>query len=102
MELEDKVEGQGDSPVDRPGDDKVRLTQVHKSTEDFLHKAFTPVSNTDQRQLRQQFIVPDTPFTTAPRLDKVITVECSKSLKSTDNSLSRIQVLFLDPWRVTG
>ena len=96
MELEDEVEGQGDSPVDCTGGDKVCLTQVHKSTEDFLCKAFTAVSNTDRRQIRQEFIVPDTPFTTAPRLDKVMAVECSKSLKSADNSLSRIQALFLD------
>ena len=96
MELADEDEGQGDSPVDRTGGDKVRLTQVHKSTEDFLRKAFNAVSNTDRRQIRQQFIVPDTPFTTAPRLDKVMAAECSKSLKSADNSLSRIQALFLD------
>ena len=69
---------------------------MHKSTEDFLCKAFTPVSNTDRRQLWQQFIVPDMLFTTTPRLDKVMAAECSKSLKSTDNLLSRIQVLFLD------
>ena len=30
-ELKDQVEGQGDSPVDRPGGNKIRLTQVHKS-----------------------------------------------------------------------
>ena len=96
MELEDEVEGQGDSPVDRTGGNKICLTQVHECTEDFLRKAFTAVSSTDRRQLRQQFIVLDMPFTTAPRLDKVMAAECSKSLKSADNLLSRIQALFLD------
>ena len=95
MELEDEMEDR-DGSMDRPGSDKVRLTQVHKSTEEFLHTAFTSVSNADRRQLRQRFIVPDTPFTAAPRLDKVMAAECSKNLKSADTSLSRIQALFLD------
>ena len=40
--------------------------------------------------------MPDTPFTAAPRLDKVVAADCSKNLKSADTSLSRIQALFLD------
>ena len=95
MELEDKTEDR-DGSMDCSGSDKVRLTQVHKSTEEFLRTAFTSVSNADRRQLRQRFIVPDTPFTAAPRLDKVMAAECSKNLKSADTSLSRIQALFLD------
>lgn len=96
MELKDEVEGQVGSPVDCTGGNKIRLTHVQKSTEDFLRKTFTAISNIDRRQLKQQFIVPDTLFTTAPWLDKVMAGECSKSLKSTDNSLSIIQTLFLD------
>ena len=92
MELEDEQ----DTTSDRPGGEKLRLTQVHRDTETFLREAFNPVSNAERRQLRQQFIVPDTPFTTAPRLDKVMAAECSKSVKSADNLLSRIQALFLD------
>ena len=38
----------------------------------------------------------DTPFTTSPCLDKVMAAECSKSTKSADLQLSKIQVLFLD------
>ena len=95
MELEDENEDR-DSSMDRPGGDKVCLTKVHQSTEEFLRAAFTSVSNVDRRQLRQRFIVPDTPFTAAPRLDKVMATECSKNLKSADTSLSRIQALFLD------
>ena len=95
MELEDENEDR-DSSMDPPGGDKVRLTKVHQSTEEFLRAAFTSVSNVDRRQLRHRFIVPDTPFTAAPRLDKVMAAECSKNLKSADTSLSRIQALFLD------
>ena len=82
--------------MDRPGGNKIHLTQVHKSTEDFLSTAFTPVSNPEWRQLRQQFIVLDTPFITALQLDKVMAAECSKSLKSANKSLSKIQAVFLD------
>ena len=57
----------------------------------------TTVSNADQRQFWQHFIVPDTTFTATPRLDKVMGVECSKNLKSTDTPLSlKDQALFLD------
>ena len=79
IELEDKNEDR-DSSMDRPRGDKVRLTKVHQSTEEFLRAAFTSVSNADQRQLRQRFIIPDTPFTAAPRLDKVMAAECSKNI----------------------
>ena len=43
------------------------------------------------------FIVLDMPFTTIPRLDKMIADKCSKSVKTSDQSFSRIQAtLFLD------
>ena len=35
-------------------------------------------------------------FTTVPCLDKMITDKCSKSVKASDQSFSRIQALFLD------
>ena len=64
--------------------------------EEFLCKVFIPVNNAECRQLRQQYIIPDIPFTTSPRLDKVMAAKCSKSTKSADLQLSRIQALFLD------
>ena len=95
MELEDENED-CNSSMDRPGDDKVRLTQVHQSTKEFLRAAFTSISNADRRQFRQRLIVPDTAFTAAPLLDKVMAAECSKNLKFADMSLLRIQALFMD------
>ena len=90
MELEDEAEYHDGHTT---GGNKVHLTQVQKPTEEFLCKAFSSVSNAEQRQ---QLIVLDTPFTTAQRLDKVMAEECSKSVKSSDHSLSRIQALFPD------
>ena len=61
MELEDNAEDPaGNITSVSPGGDKVHLTQVHESTEEFLHKAFIPLNNAEHRQLRQQYIVPDT------------------------------------------
>ena len=51
-----------------------------------------PVNNAERRQLGQQYIIPDTFFTTPPRLYKVMVAECLKSIKSADLQLSRIQV----------
>ena len=39
--------------------------------------ALTSVSYADRRQLRQHFIIPDTPFTAVPQLDKEMVTECS-------------------------
>ena len=43
MELEDDPKDPaGNITSEYPGGDKVYLTQVHKSTEEFLHKVFIP------------------------------------------------------------
>jgi len=76
--------------------DKVALTTVSQETEDFLRGAFIPMVNSDRRKLKAEFIVPSTPFTTAPWLDKSMKEDCSKSIKSTDALLSEIQAHFLD------
>ena len=76
--------------------DKIRITPVLETTEEFLKSAFSPMENGSRRQLWHQFIVPDTPFTTLPHLNKFIVGECSKSTKSNDNLFSDIQVYFLD------
>ena len=97
MDLEDELSEVPDNTTDeRSGGDKAHLTQVQESTKDFLRKAFVPMNNAERRQLRQQFIIPDAMFTASPRLDKVMATECSKSTKSADQQLSRMQALFLD------
>ena len=98
MDLEDEsAEGPADNSTgDRSGSDKVHLTQIQDSTKEGLRKASNPMNNAERRQLRQQFIVPDAAFIMSPRLDKIMAAECSKSTKSADHQLSRIQALFLD------
>jgi len=106
MELEDgrqngdltqSVDGDGcDGTQTSVKGDKVALTTVSQATEDFLHQAFTPMGNSSRKELRSEFIVPNTAFTTAPWLDKSMREDCSKSVKSTDSQLSEIQAHFLD------
>jgi len=91
---------QNPSPLDtlgkRPKGEKLSLTKVDKEMEDFFHEAFSTIENKDHKDLRRQFIVPDTPFTMALYLDKVMAAECSKCTKATDQAHSKIQALFLD------
>ena len=72
MELEDEVNDELETTEEQPKGDKICLTKMLQPTEDFLPEEFNPINNASRQQLRQQFIVPDTPFTTAPRLDKMI------------------------------
>ena len=76
--------------------DEIRLVKVHEDTELLLQKAFTPLKNPDRRALRRQFLVPDLPISMAPKLDKVMAAECLPAVRSTDQSLARLQALMLD------
>ena len=98
MELgEDEQSGNSlDTSGNRSKSEKLSLTKVEKETEEFLHESFTALENDVRKDIRKRFIVPDAPFTMAPRLDKVMAAECSKSTKSADQAHSRIQALFLD------
>jgi len=78
--------------------DKIHVTPVLEWTEELLKSAFTPMENKDRRQLQHQFIVPDTPFTTPPHLDKMIAGECSKSTRATDNLFQTFRRTSWMPW----
>ena len=54
------------------------------------------MKNPDRRALRRHFLVPDSPVTMAPKLDKVMAAECLPGVRSTDQSLARLQALMLD------
>ena len=80
MKPEDKLEDPaGNITSMKPEGDKVHLTQLYDSKDEFLHKTFIPMNSAERRQFRQQYIIPDTPFTTSPCLDMVMVVECPKS-----------------------
>ena len=60
MELEDELEDTaGKITKEKPGGDKVHLTQEHTTTKELLRKALILVNNAKHRQLRQQYIIPD-------------------------------------------
>ena len=61
MELQDELEDiDGKITKEKPRGDKV---QVHTAMKEFLCKALILVNNAECRQLRQQYIIPDShPF----------------------------------------
>ena len=79
MDLEDESgeDIADNSTGDRFGSDKVHLTKIQDCTKEGLCKAFNPMNNAERRQLRHQFIVPDTAFIMSPWLDKIMAAECS-------------------------
>ena len=81
--------------VDRPGK-KLCPTKVEKKTENFLREVFNPLDNEDHKEIRTTLIIPDTSITTLLCLNKVMAAECSKSTKSMDHTVSKIQTFFLD------
>jgi len=103
MEFESEEEEEANSSntnsktVEPASYDKICVTPVLEQTEEFLKSTFAPMENKDHQKLRHQLIMPDTPFTTPPHIDKMIAGECSKSTKATDNLYSDIQAHFLDP-----
>ena len=107
-----KTPGERSSPVQQVGDevptwaermeleteagDEIRRVKVREETELVLQKAFVPLKNQDRRALRRQFLVPDMPLTMAPKLDKVMAAECVPAVRSSDQTLARLQALVLD------
>ena len=111
-----KLPGERSSPVQQVGDevptwaermeletetltlsgDEIRPVKVREETELVLQNAFTPLKNPDRRALRRQFLVPDMPLTMAPKLDKVMAAECVPAVRTSDQSLARLQALMLD------
>ena len=75
MELEDNPADVDFKSGKHPKGEKLRLTKVEESTEDFLREVFKPMSNEDQKELRGKFIVPDTTVTTPPCLDKLMAMD---------------------------
>ena len=88
MELETEA-------LTQPGDE-IRPVKVREDTELLLQRAFTPLKNPDSRAFRCQFLVLDSPVTMAPKLHKVMAAECLPGVRSTDQSLARLQALMLD------
>ena len=107
-----KTPGERSSPVQQVGDevptwaermeleteagDEIRRVKVREETELVLQKAFVPLKNQDRRALRRQYLVPDMPLTMAPKLDKVMAAECVPAVRSSDQTLARLQALVLD------
>lgn len=73
-----------------------RVAEVSEATQELLKRSFVSLKNPKRLQTRNAFALPKVAVTKAPSLDHVMASQCSKSTKSNDWSLSRIQALMLD------
>ena len=67
--------------------DEACVAEVSKATQELLKRSFVSLKNAKRLQVRN---------TKAPTFDQVMASQCSKSTKSTDRTLSRVQALMLD------
>jgi len=73
-----------------------RVAKVTPATEAILKRSFESLTNDDRVDKRNVYALPKVAVTKVPSLDKVMAAQCSKSTKSNDWTLSRIQALTLD------
>ena len=73
-----------------------RVVEVSEATQKLLKRSFESMKNSRRLQTRNDFSLPKVAITKTPSLDQVMASQCSKSTKSNDWSLSRIQALMLD------
>ena len=89
-----------------PGDDgeepeedtagQQRVVEVSQRTEEHLLRSFASMKNADRRRLADGFALPKVAVTRTPLLDTVMSAQCSKTTKTLDKALARIQTLNLD------
>ena len=73
-----------------------RVVEVSEVTQELLKRSFVSLKNPKRLQVRNAFALPKVAVTKTPSLDQVMSSQCSKSTKSNDWSLSRVQALMLD------
>ena len=73
-----------------------KVVEVSERTEQHLVLSFTCLENEDRRCLVDSFALPKVAVTKTPELDKIMAAQCSKSTKSNDQALARIQALNSD------
>jgi len=72
------------------------VARVTPATEALLKRSFVSLLNEDCVDERNVYALPKVAVTKVPSLDKVMATHCSKSMKTNDWTLSRIQALTLD------
>lgn len=73
-----------------------RVVEVSQRTEEHLLRSFASMKNADRRRLADGFALPKVAVTRTPLLDTVMSAQCSKTTKTLDKALARIQTLNLD------
>lgn len=70
-----------------------KVMEVSELTEQHLVCSFTCLENEERHRLTDSFALPKVAVTKTPELDKIMAAQCSKSTKSNDQALARIQAL---------
>jgi len=73
-----------------------KVAEVSECTEQHLMRSFAFMDNEDRRKLADSFALPKVVVTKTSDLDKIMTMQCSKSIKTNDQALARIQALNSD------
>ena len=73
-----------------------RVVKVTPATEVILKQSFESLTNDDWVDKRNVYLLTKVAVTKVPSLDKVMAAQCSKSTKSNNRTLSKIQALILD------
>jgi len=73
-----------------------KVVEVSERTEQRLVRSFACLENEDCHRLADSFALPKVVVTKTPELDKIMAAQCSKSTKSNDQALARIQALNSD------
>ena len=94
MDIRDPIDEEDEAAA--TSRDEVRLVEVGPRTEQHIKRSFVSMSNNDRRQLRNVFALPKVAVTKTPSLDPVMAAQCSKSTKTNDKVLARLQALTLD------
>ena len=81
------------SPVNPTPRAPQKVVEVSECTEQHLVRSFACMDNEECRRLTDSFALPKLVVTKTPELDKTMAAQCSRSTKSNDQALSRIQAL---------
>ena len=94
MDIRDPIDKEDEAAA--TSHDEVCLVEVRPRKEQHIKRSFVFMSNNDRRQLRNAFALPKVAVTKTPSLDPVMAAQCSKSTKTSDKVLARLQALTLD------
>ena len=96
MDIVQPLDGEDTPDTDMTYSEGAHIAEVSEAKAELLKQSFVSIKNEKRLQVRNVYTLLKVAVTKAPTLDQVMGSQCSKSTKSNDWSLSRIQALMLD------